>query len=328
MNQLQFEVLSRPQDEGHEYRKSLQGRSVDEVARSIHDAVHGRSCEGDALKSWFQDERPAQRHNTVRDKLSTFGRRLRNDIDANFHHQRDWLFEVVGPPPSDGEVLLPDTDEEMATRSTIYQVNGETKAAQDIASLAQTESGNSRPPMIPSGSASSSVGLISRGKTTVASSPSSSRASSRPPSPSADFSSSQWHSPGLEKKKAKVSTELLKVRTMKLRGSEGINGLVMPSLGSHHDQNVVTSSSLDSKKNKEMKKKRSRPPPVVFKEDWSTKEERLRSRSAFGPDPNWKLLPVLVKSNDDCRQEQLASQIIHRCASILARAKVPVWLYP
>lgn len=298
------------------------------MARSIHDAVHGRSSEGDALKSWFQDERPAQRHNTVRDKLSTFGRRLRNDIDANFHHQRDRFFEVVGAPTSDGEVLFPDTDQDMARSSTIYQVNGDTKAAQDIVAMAKVDGGSSRPPMIPSGSASSSVGLTSRGKMTAASSPSSSRASSRPPSPSAEFSSSQWHSPGLEKKKAKVSTDLLNVRTMKLRGeAEGINGLVLPSLGSHHDQDVVTSTNVDGKK-KETKKKRSRPPPVVFKEDWSAKEDRLRSSSAFGCDPNWKLLPVLVKSNDDCRQEQLASQIIHRCASILARAKVPVWLYP
>lgn len=112
----------------------------------------------------------------------------------------------------------------------------------------------------------------------------------------------QWHSPGLEKKKK------------------------VPSFSSRQEQEPPTSMNLAGKK-QQHKKKRSRP-PVVFKEDWSAKEERLRSKSAFGSDPNWRLLPVLVKSNDDCRQEQLASQIIHRCASILARAKIPVWLYP
>ena len=71
-----------------------------------------------------------------------------------------------------------------------------------------------------------------------------------------------------------------------------------------------------------------KPPPVVFKENWKEKEDRLRSASAFGNHPGWKLLPVLVKSNDDLRQEQLASQLIQRMALILARDQVPVWLCP
>jgi len=71
-----------------------------------------------------------------------------------------------------------------------------------------------------------------------------------------------------------------------------------------------------------------RPPLVVFKEDWKMKEDRLRAKSAFGHHPGWRLLPVLVKSNDDLRQEQLASQLIRRMAIILAKGKVPVWLYP
>jgi len=275
----------------------------------------------------LQDERPAQRHNTVRDKLSTFGRRLRNDIDANFHHQRDWLFEAVGASTNDGEVFLPAADEEIAASSAINLFSGETRAAQDIASLTKVETSNSGPAMVSLGSASSSVGLTSRGKFSAASSPSSSRASSRPPSPSAEFSASQWHSPGLEKKNSRVSTKLLDMRIKLREESETISGLVLPSLGSTQEQGIFTSANEDCK-GKEKKKKRCRPPAIVFKEDWSAKEERLRSKSAFGYDPNWKLLPVLVKSNDDCRQEQLASQIIRRCASILARAKVPVWLYP
>lgn len=71
-----------------------------------------------------------------------------------------------------------------------------------------------------------------------------------------------------------------------------------------------------------------KPPPVVFKENWKDKEDRLRSKSAFGNHPGWRLLPVLVKSNDDLRQEQLASQLIYRMALILARERVPVWLCP
>jgi len=69
-------------------------------------------------------------------------------------------------------------------------------------------------------------------------------------------------------------------------------------------------------------------PLVVFKEDWSAKQERIKRQSSVGNRAGWRLLPVLVKSNDDLRQEQLASQLIQRMAIILARANIPVWLCP
>lgn len=69
-------------------------------------------------------------------------------------------------------------------------------------------------------------------------------------------------------------------------------------------------------------------PPVVFRESWESKQERIRQKSAYGSAPGWRLLPVLIKANDDLRQEQLASQLIYRMAAILAREKVPVWLCP
>jgi len=69
-------------------------------------------------------------------------------------------------------------------------------------------------------------------------------------------------------------------------------------------------------------------PAVVFKEDWTTKTERIRQSSIYGSNKNWRLLPILIKGNDDLRQEQLASQLISRMATILAKAKVPSWLYP
>jgi phosphatidylinositol kinase/protein kinase (PI-3 family) len=69
-------------------------------------------------------------------------------------------------------------------------------------------------------------------------------------------------------------------------------------------------------------------PPVVFRESWHTKQERIRKQSGYGSHQSWRLLPVMVKANDDLRQEQLASQIIYRMASVLARERVPVWLCP
>lgn len=71
-----------------------------------------------------------------------------------------------------------------------------------------------------------------------------------------------------------------------------------------------------------------KPPAVVFKEAWKDVQDRCRVNSAFGGLEGWRLLPVLVKSNDDLRQEQLASQLIFRIAVILAKERIPVWLCP
>jgi phosphatidylinositol 4-kinase len=101
-------------------------------------------------------------------------------------------------------------------------------------------------------------------------------------------------------------------------------------LSSFSRNNNNTGEALNSSKNKTSKTAPTKrgTPMVVFKEDWAAKQERIRSQSEFGDRPGWRLLPVLVKSNDDLRQEQLASQLIQRMAIILARANVPVWLCP
>jgi len=101
-------------------------------------------------------------------------------------------------------------------------------------------------------------------------------------------------------------------------------------LSSFSRNNNNTGEALNNSKNKTSKTAPTKrgTPMVVFKEDWAAKQERIRSQSEFGDRPGWRLLPVLVKSNDDLRQEQLASQLIQRMAIILARANVPVWLCP
>ncbi|CAK4646296.1 hypothetical protein LEN26_016956 [Aphanomyces euteiches] len=69
-------------------------------------------------------------------------------------------------------------------------------------------------------------------------------------------------------------------------------------------------------------------PCVVFKERWVDKEARLRATSPWGHLPSWRLLPVIVKSNDDLRQEQFASQLIRQFANVFEDAKLPVFLRP
>jgi phosphatidylinositol 4-kinase len=88
----------------------------------------------------------------------------------------------------------------------------------------------------------------------------------------------------------------------------------------------ITTKNPSTETRSQSRRKSSRPPPVVFKESFDNMQERVRSQSAHGSHPGWRLLPVLIKSNDDLRQEQLASQLIYRMASILAHEKVPVWL--
>ncbi len=67
---------------------------------------------------------------------------------------------------------------------------------------------------------------------------------------------------------------------------------------------------------------------VAFKQRWKDKAERIRSASPFGHLPGWRLVPVIIKSHDDLRQEQFASQLLQQMAAIWKAAGVPVWLRP
>jgi hypothetical protein len=104
-------------------------------------------------------------------------------------------------------------------------------------------------------------------------------------------------------------------------GHRGLNGCLPKYVNKENDGEAKYPSQPNGKPP-------TKPPPVVFKENWKEKEERLRSHSAFGSHPGWRLVPILIKANDDLRQEQLASQLIYRMAVILARERVPVWLCP
>ncbi|CAI5724009.1 unnamed protein product [Hyaloperonospora brassicae] len=70
------------------------------------------------------------------------------------------------------------------------------------------------------------------------------------------------------------------------------------------------------------------PPCVVFKERWADKERRVQATSPYGQLPGWRLLPVIVKSDDDLRQEQLALQLIRQFAKVFEEFKVPVFIRP
>lgn len=66
----------------------------------------------------------------------------------------------------------------------------------------------------------------------------------------------------------------------------------------------------------------------IFLETSKEQEERIRKNSPFAGLKTWKLLRVIVKTNDDLRQEAFAMQLISQCDQIFRKAKLPLWLKP
>lgn len=91
------------------------------------------------------------------------------------------------------------------------------------------------------------------------------------------------------------------------------------------DDRDVASSSVRRSVDDDITHKR---PLVVFKERWKDKEKRIRMTSPIGHLAGWKLLPVIVKSNDDLRQEQCAAQLVRRMHQILQASSVDFYLRP
>ena len=53
-----------------------------------------------------------------------------------------------------------------------------------------------------------------------------------------------------------------------------------------------------------------RPNNTIFIETSKEQDERVRKNSPFGGLKTWRLIKLIVKSNDDVRQEQFAMQLI------------------
>jgi hypothetical protein len=69
-------------------------------------------------------------------------------------------------------------------------------------------------------------------------------------------------------------------------------------------------------------------PATPFGEFWAEKEERLKRDSPFSHLSNWRLLSVIVKAGDDCRQEAFAMQLIETFKEVYTRAHLPLYLRP
>ena len=67
---------------------------------------------------------------------------------------------------------------------------------------------------------------------------------------------------------------------------------------------------------------------LVFGESLSSQEARLKYQSQYGYLSSYKVCKVLIKSGEDLRQEQFASQLINEFAQIFKIEEVDVYLYP
>ncbi len=66
----------------------------------------------------------------------------------------------------------------------------------------------------------------------------------------------------------------------------------------------------------------------ALREPWSDKQARIRENSPYGHYPNWRLLPVIIKSGDDLRQELIAHQFLYKLQDIWNLEHVPVYVRP
>lgn len=64
----------------------------------------------------------------------------------------------------------------------------------------------------------------------------------------------------------------------------------------------------------------------VYGESWEERKERIRVESPFGHLPGWQLFSVIVKTNDDLRQEVFTMQLIKKFQSIFEYEGTGLWL--
>jgi phosphatidylinositol 4-kinase B len=66
----------------------------------------------------------------------------------------------------------------------------------------------------------------------------------------------------------------------------------------------------------------------AFGERWAEKKSRIAASSPEGSAPGWDLVGVIVKSNDDLRQESFVMQLIELCQEAFEMAGLELWVNP
>lgn len=66
----------------------------------------------------------------------------------------------------------------------------------------------------------------------------------------------------------------------------------------------------------------------AFGERWAEKKARIAASSMYGCIPGWDLVGVIVKSNDDLRQEAFVMQLIELCQEAFEMSGLELWVHP
>lgn len=66
----------------------------------------------------------------------------------------------------------------------------------------------------------------------------------------------------------------------------------------------------------------------AFGERWAEKRSRISASSPDATKPGWDLIGVIVKANDDLRQEAFVMQLIELCREAFEEAGLELWLLP
>ena len=66
----------------------------------------------------------------------------------------------------------------------------------------------------------------------------------------------------------------------------------------------------------------------AFGERWAEKRSRIAALSPDSSTPGWDLTGIIVKSNDDLRQESFVMQLIELCHEAFQEAELELWLLP
>lgn len=67
---------------------------------------------------------------------------------------------------------------------------------------------------------------------------------------------------------------------------------------------------------------------LLWPETWDDLKTKIRKASPYGHLESWQLGALIVKGNDDVRQELLASQLVRQFKAIFDEANLKLWLRP
>jgi len=110
--------------------------------------------------------------------------------------------------------------------------------------------------------------------------------------------------------------------------SEGPSERVTPDATLNPAEIRLRLHQLKKRKQKQMCHSADDPSASAMSEPWTEKTARIRESSPYGTLPGWRLLPVIIKTGDDLRQELLAYQLLTTLQNIWFEEKLPLYLRP